>query len=122
MDDLSSFLGGIAHWLSGIAILGALANFFPPFAAAIALIYYSLQIYESRTFQHWNRNRQMKSRARRLARLRADEKIVLAKIEALEKVRAARVEAREIVATAAADAAKLVAQEEVVIKTKVNGK
>lgn len=112
MDDYSALTAWVGHSLSGTAILGSLVGLFPPIAAAAAFIWYLIQVYESRTFQHWFRNRQMKYRAKKLAKLRAQEKIVLAKIEAIEKVRLANVEARELVETAKVDAAKLVLKEQ----------
>jgi hypothetical protein len=112
MDDYSALTAWVGHSLSTTAILGSLAGLFPPIAAVAAVIWYTIQVYESRTFQHWYRNRQMVHRARKLAKLRAKEKIVLAKIEAIEKVRASRVEARELVESARADAAKILTQEQ----------
>jgi len=111
MDDYSALTAWVGHSLSGTAILGSLVGLFPPVAAAAAFVWYVIQVYESRTFQHWFRNRQMVHRAKKLARLRAKEKIVLAKIEAIEKVRIANREARDLVETAKSDAAKLLTKE-----------
>lgn len=74
-------------------------------------VYNVVQLYESRTFQHWKANYLMKRRAKKLAKLRAREKIVVAQIAALEKIRTARKEARDMVAEASAEAAKMVAEE-----------
>jgi hypothetical protein len=108
--DISNTLG---HLVAGSAVLTTVAGILPPAVALVALVWYVIQIYESRTFQHWFRNRQMKSQAKRLARLRAREKVTLAKIEALETVRAAKAEAREKVKVAGAEAEKLVVKEAV---------
>lgn len=113
MDDYSTLTAWIGHSLSSAAIVGTLVGWFPVVAALAAFIWYIIQIYESRTFQHWYANMQMKRRARKLARLQAKERIVLAKIEAIEKVRVASVEARELVATAKVDAAKIVVTGEI---------
>lgn len=118
MDD-ATITAVVGHSISGAAIVGSLTGWFPPVAAVAAFIWYTIQIYESRTFQHWFRNYLMKKRARKLAKLRAKEKIVLARIEAIEKLRAASVEAKEIVATAKSDAAKLVVEGETDLKSKL---
>lgn len=106
------------HSLSFGALIAVLAGVAPPIAALASALWFSLQIYESRTFQHWKRNRQFKSRARRLAKLRAKEKITLAEIAALEKLRHAKLEASDIVAGAKAEAAALTAHEETVAACK----
>ena len=75
-------------------------------AAVAGFLWYCLQIWESRTIQHWWRNLQMKRKAKKIARLRAREKVIIAELDALNVVRAARVEAREKVETAKVEAAK----------------
>ncbi len=57
----------IGHGLSTTAILGTLAGLFPPIAALAAFIWYSVQLYESKTVQNWFARR----RAHKIARLRA---------------------------------------------------
>lgn len=91
--------------------MGALPTIITVVGGLLGIAWFCICIFESRTFQHWLRNRRMVSQARRLAKLRAQETVTLAKIAALETVRAARVDARELVQTAKADAAKLVAHE-----------
>lgn len=102
-------------WTLNIISLGtlfaALSGIAPPIAALLSAVWFAVQIYESRTFQHWKRNRQMKSRAKKLAKLRAREKVTLAEIEAIERLRHARSEALEIVAAARAEADALIAHE-----------
>ena len=94
------------------AILGALFGWLPYAAAALGLCWYSIQIWESRTCQHWWHNRQMVRKARKITKLRAREKVIVAKLEALEQVRAARHEAVEKVEKAKVEAAREVVQAE----------
>ncbi len=100
------------------AIVGTFLGYLPLVAAFLALIWYVIQIWESRTVQHWWRNRQEVKKAKRLVRLRAKEKILVAKIEALAQVRAARVEARDKVEQAKVEAAKLQVHEEAELAAK----
>lgn len=53
--------------ISAGTIVGALAGLLPPLAAVAAIIWYAIQIYESKTFRVHLRLRRMKARARRLA-------------------------------------------------------
>lgn len=73
--------------------------------------YYVIQLYESRTFQHWKNNWLMKRRARKLARLRARLIVTTAQIKAIEKIRVARREARELVAEASSTAKQVLAEQ-----------
>lgn len=102
--DLSHWIG---HGLSLAAILSTLAGLLPAIAALAAVVWYAVQIYESETCQKWLDKRRMKWKARRIAKLRAEQKVLLAELEALEVVREARVAAAEKVAVAAKDAAVL---------------
>jgi len=106
MDKIIDAIGPIAHPASLISVAGAFVGILPPLAALVGIAWYVILIYESRTFQHWNRNRQMKRKARKVAHLRAQEKIILAELDALEIVRVARVDAHEKIASATAQAAK----------------
>jgi hypothetical protein len=107
MEDFSA-LKAVGHFFATGGIVGSIFSIFPFIAAFVAFIWYLIQIYESRTFQHWRANFLMRRRAKKLARLHAKEKIVAAQIAALEKVRQARAEARDIVADAATEAANLI--------------
>ena len=98
--------------LSSATILASLLGFIAPVAALVGLVFYSIQIWESRTMQHWVDNRRMLYRAHKIARLRAKEKVITAKLEALEVVRHARIRARDKVAHAQAEAAQLVVSED----------
>lgn len=97
--------------LAGGAILGSLLQMLPALAALVGLIFYTIQIWESRTVQHWHQNRKMVRKARKISRLKAKEKVIVAQLEALETLRQARVTARDKVEIAKVEAAKLVAQE-----------
>ena len=93
-------------------IVGSFLGYLPIVAAFAGLIWYVIQIWESRTVQHWWRNRQEVKKAKKLIKLRAREKVLVAKIEALALTRAARVEARDKVEQAKVEAAKLQVHEE----------
>lgn len=56
----------VGHGLSLLAILGSLAGYIPAVAAFAGFIWYLVQLYESKTVQHWVRNR----RERKVAALR----------------------------------------------------
>lgn len=116
MDQYWNALKHVVDTLSVGAIIGALIGVLPAVAAAGAFIWYLIQIYESRTCQHWLANRRMIQRARKLAKLRAQEKMVLAQIEALATVKTAERAARAKVADAAVEAAKEVAHTETLIQ------
>ena len=104
--------------VSAGAIVGSFLGYFPIIAAFAGFVWYSIQIWESRTIQHWWRNRVEIKRAKKLVRLRAKEKVLVAKIEALAKVRAARVEARDKIEEAKVEAAKLQVHEEAELAAK----
>ena len=101
--------------VSAGAIVGTLIGWLPYVAAVVGLVWYCIQIWESRTVQHWWNNRQMILKARKIARLRAREKVIVAKLEALETIRAAKHAAVEKVETAKVEAAKQVLHENVQI-------
>jgi hypothetical protein len=55
--------------IDGVAaggVVGSFLSLLPPIAAVLSIVWFSIQIYESKTFQGWLRAR----RARRIARLR----------------------------------------------------
>lgn len=88
-----------AAWAWLPQLIGAIGGVF-------GAIFYAVQLYESRTFQHWKNNFLLKHRARKLARLQARAVVTAAQIAALEKIRLARREARELVEEASCLAAK----------------
>ena len=108
----------VADTLSAGAIVATIAGYLPFIAAVAGLLWYLIQIWESRTVQHWMRNRQMVRKAKRIAKLKAKEKVIVAQLEALETLRQARVDARDKVEVAKVEAAKMVAHEETVISEK----
>jgi len=115
--DLSHWTG---HILSIVAIMGAFLGLIPSLAASAALIWYGIQIWESRTVQHAFQNWRAVRQATRVLRLRAQAKVLVAKIEAAEKIRLAKREARELVEDAATTAKTLVAQNNVLEQIKSN--
>ena len=112
MSDGAHPAAVIADFVSAGAILGTAIGYFPLFAAFVGLVWYSIQIWESRTIQHWAQNRKMVLKAKRIARLKAKEKVIVAQLDALESIRQARVTARDRVETAKVEAAKLLVHEE----------
>lgn len=105
------------HWTGHVvaffAMLGSLLGFFPVVAAMAAAVWYMIQIYESDTSQKWISNRRMVRKGRRIAKLRAEQKVLLAELEALEVVR----EARTVAATKVAKALNEAAQTKVAHQT-----
>lgn len=100
------------HVASVAALLAAYLGWVAPVAAGLGavlvVVFYCITLWEMRTVQHWRADFIMRRRSKKLAKLRASEKLVIAKIQALEKFRAGKVEAREMIADAAADAAQLI--------------
>jgi hypothetical protein len=105
-----------ATWTADIVGLGAIvatiAGYLPILAAMIALFWYCIQIWESRTVQHWYQNRKMIRKARKIAQLKAKEKVISAQLDALETIRQAKVEARDKLEIAKVEAAKLQLKQE----------
>ena len=73
--DLSHILG---HIFSAGAIIGTFSGWLPGVAAIVALVWYAIQIYESKTMQNYFRTR----RDRNIAAY----KVAIAKLEAREKL------------------------------------
>lgn len=113
----------VFQWAGNVISLGAIAGtiigWLPLFAALVAIIWYSIQIWESSTVQEYVRKRMTISKAKKVARLRAEQKIILAQLDALETVRAARAVAKEVVAVAAAEATKQVTADSIEAETKI---
>jgi hypothetical protein len=78
MENGQGLIGWIGHMFSGITLAGAIVGWFPGVAALVALAWYTIQIYESKTFQRWKTSR----RLRQIAKL----KVEMARLEALELV------------------------------------
>lgn len=103
-EDAVNSVSVFVHSLMTGGVVAVIAGIIPPIVGLLAIVFYSITIYESRTIQHWLRNHQMKVKAKKLMKLRSKAKVVAAEIEALELVRVARVAAREKVAAAEATA------------------
>ena len=100
---------GLGHTLSLSIIIGALGNILPGAATLASLIWFLIQIYQSRTFKVWHHNWSVARHARRLAKLEAKQRLVQAQIKALELVRSAKVTARNTIEEAKSDATALLA-------------
>lgn len=74
--DFPGWLHWVFHSISVTSILGALAGLFPPLAALVGIIYYSLAILRDPTVQTWLRNK----RKRKLAKYEEEIKILREKI------------------------------------------
>ena len=105
-----NFAAFFGHAISGAAIIGALVNVFPAVAATAALIWYLIQVYESK----WMQTRLSTRRLRQIARL----KVEIARLEALELVAhpanridilPARIAAAELLEEARAEAKQVLA-------------
>ena len=112
--DIATMTG---HGIAGSTLIAALFNVLPITLAILgamaALIWYIIQIYESRTFQHWNNNRKMKNASKKLAKLKAEELKQQAIIDATALVRDARSEARHVLEVATEEAARVLEHEPV---------
>lgn len=103
---------------AGTTLFGAIMNHFwavlptvvTVLGGSLAILWYCIQVWESKTCQQWNLKRQARLKAAKIAKLRAKEKIIAAQLEALELRRAAAATATELVAVAAADAKQDVAK------------
>lgn len=112
----------VGFWTANIvgigAIIGTFFGWLPAVAAGIAAIFYIIQIWESATVRHYLANRKMVRKAKKIAKLRAREKIITAQLAALETVRQAKAIAKETVAVAQAEAAQQVVVESIEAETK----
>ena len=104
MADPSNPINKAMDVVAAGSIVGSIMGYLPAIASILSIIWFGIQIYESRTFTHWKNNWLMKRKAKKIARLKAKEKVLAAEILAIETVRSARVEAREKVATAKVEA------------------
>ena len=76
MDNFWDWVGYLGHSLSGTAIVGTLLGWFPPVAAVAAFVFYTIQIYESRTIQRAI----ARHRALKIARLKARIQVIEEKV------------------------------------------
>jgi hypothetical protein len=107
--SVSAIISAVLGWLpTGIGIIGA----------SLAMVWYLIQIYESRTFGAWVMARRLKRRARldakkTIAEALTQSQVVLSKarLEANEKLRVVQTEANELIQAAKYDASTLIAAE-----------
>lgn len=92
-DAITNPLNKTVDVIAAGGIVGTLFGYLPAIASVLSIIWFGIQIYESRTFTHWKNNWIMKHKAKKIARLKAKEKVLAAQILAIETVRAAKVEA-----------------------------
>lgn len=90
---------------AGGAILTSLLGYLPAIAAVIGVIWYLIQIWESKTVQDWYARRAAARKIAKIASLKAQQKILTAELAALEVVRQAQASAVERVEQAKAQAA-----------------
>jgi len=57
MNEPARHFSHILDWVSAGAVIGSIAGILPPIAAVFAIIWYCIQIYESKTVQNWIRRR-----------------------------------------------------------------
>jgi hypothetical protein len=112
MENGQGLVSWIGHAFSSVTLVGAIVGWFPGVAAAVALLWYSIQIYESNTFQRWLTTRRLQKIAQlkiEMARLEALElvahphnraDIAPARVAAAELIESAKVAAQEVVDTA----------------------
>lgn len=121
-DGISSAIHATSVSLFGVSIAGVI-GYLPVIitciAGALAACMYAVTLWESKTVQHWIANRRMLSRAKKVARLKAKQKVLVAELEAMETLRQARTEAREIVEVAKSEAAIMASAEEAHAATKI---
>ena len=114
MGDFN-WVAWLGHIMSPLTVVGVMLGWFPVFAVVLAVLWYLVQLYESRFVQ----TRLGVRRVRKMAKL----KIEMAKLEALELIAhpvqtvdkvviAAAVAAAERVLEAARDEAKIVKQDQ----------
>lgn len=91
-------------FVAGGAIITTLLGYLPAAAAILGAVWYCVQIWESKTVQMWWSGRQLRSKARKIAKLKAQKKVLVAELDALEYVRHAHAIAVESVEVAKAEA------------------
>lgn len=97
---IGTFLAHVWGYLPGtVAVIGG----------CFAIVWYLIMIYESKTFNNWRTDRAQRIKERRIARLKAKERVIVAELEALELKRSAAVTAAAVLETAERAAADKVA-------------
>ncbi len=67
MSDARAVFTYTADGISAAAIVATFMGYLPAFAALAAIIWYAVQIYESKTIQRWVRLRRLRDRVKRRA-------------------------------------------------------
>lgn len=91
------------------SVWGYLPGVVAVIGGCLAIVWYALMIYESKTFEAWRADRASRIKARRIAKLNAKEKVIRAELEALELKRGAAATAAAVVQAAERTAADKVA-------------
>lgn len=104
MSDPNSTVTKTIDVLAASSIVGTIFGYLPSIAAIISIIWFCIQIYESKTFTKLKSDYLLNRKAKKIAKLRAKEKILAAQIAAIETVRLAKVEAQEKIASAKVEA------------------
>lgn len=109
----TAITGGVtASAIAGSTFVAQAWGYVPGIVAVIAgcmaIIWYSIAIYESSTIKSWRIRHAQTQKTRRIARLKAKEKVIVAQLEALELKRTAAVTASEILRSAEHAAAEKV--------------
>jgi hypothetical protein len=118
--SIAVHLGSVSLFgVSIVGIIGYLPIFITSIAGILACCMYAVTFYESKTVQHWLNNRRQLKMAKKVAKLKAKQKILEAELVAVEKVRMARSEARELVESAKSEAFIAQTQEATEAATKI---
>jgi dipeptide/tripeptide permease len=107
--------GTLATTLVG-TYLGHAVGYLPGFVAVVggmlAIVWYSVMLWESKTVQDWHAKSSARRKMKKIANLKAQEKIITAQLAALEVRRVAREDAADKVQAATADAALVITRGE----------
>lgn len=110
----SAFLATVVAYITGIIapILGVLVGI-------MALVWYTIQIWESAFMSRWRLRIAARHKARQIAKLQRKEKIILAKLDALKVVQDAKITAQGIVQDARIEATKDAAHKSIEVEKKI---
>lgn len=100
--------------ISVSTIAATIAGWLPTLAVLLPVLYYMIQIWETKTVQRWlERRREYKALKRRLAhaKMAAQQKVDQAAVEAAAKLRDAVKEAQAVVETARVEAVATVVED-----------
>ena len=111
--SIAIHIGSVSLFGVSVAgVIGYLPVIITCVAGVLAACMYAVTLWESKTVQHWMNNRRQIKMAKKVARLKAKQKVLEAELTAVEKVRLARHEARELVESAKSEAFIVKTQEE----------